>query len=200
MNLMPSGIKGLIFAALVAAILSSLASMTNSVATIFTMDIYRQLKPAASQQHYVKTGRWVSVFALALALITAKPLLGDFDQAFQYIQEFTGFFTPGIVVLFLLGMFWQRTTANAALAAAIGSAVLSLLARTFWPELPFMDRVGLVFLSCLLLAVLVSLSTRQPAPAMAVQLSDINFATQPSFNYAAVAVTLVVASFYYAWW
>lgn len=200
MNLMPSGIKGLIFAALVAAILSSLASMTNSVATIFTMDIYRQLKPAASQQHYVQTGRWVSVFALALALITAKPLLGDFDQAFQYIQEFTGFFTPGIVVLFLLGMFWSRTTANAALAAAIGSAVLSLLAKTCWPELPFMDRVGLVFLSCLLLAVVVSLSERQPAPATAVQLSDINFATQPSFNYAAVAVTLVVAGFYYAWW
>ncbi|WP_333795618.1 sodium:solute symporter family transporter [Rheinheimera sp.] len=200
MNLMPSGIKGLIFAALVAAILSSLASMTNSVATIFTMDIYRQLQPAKSQLHYVKTGRIAGVLALALALVTAKPLLGDFDQAFQYIQEFTGFFTPGIVALFLLGMFWPRTTANAALAAAIGSALLSLLAKQFWPELPFMDRVGLVFLSCVLLAVLVTLAEQKPAPQTAVQLSDIRFDTKPAFNLAAVAVSLVVASFYYAWW
>ncbi|MCT6698623.1 sodium:solute symporter family transporter [Rheinheimera sp. 4Y26] len=200
MNLMPSGIKGLIFAALVAAILSSLASMTNSVATIFTMDIYRQLKPAASQQHYVLVARLTGVGALLLALVTAKPLLGDFDQAFQYIQEFTGFFTPGIVALFLLGMFWPRTTANAALAAAIGSALLSLLAKQFWPELPFMDRVGLVFLSCLLLAVLVTLAEQKPVPATAVQLSDIRFDTKPAFNLAAVAVSLVVASFYYAWW
>lgn len=200
MNLMPSGIKGLIFAALVAAILSSLASMTNSVATIFTMDIYRQLKANATEQHYVRVGRLSGVLALALALITAKPLLGDFDQAFQYIQEFTGFFTPGIVALFLLGMFWSRTTANAALVAAISSAVLSLLAKQFWPELPFMDRVGLVFICCLLLAVLVTVAEQKPAPATAVKLADIRFDTQPGFNLAAVAVSLVVASFYYAWW
>ena len=115
LSMMPSGIKGLIFAALVAAILSSLASMTNSVATIFTMDIYSQLKPAKSQKHYVFVGRAVSLLALGVALMTAKPLLGEFDQAYQYIQEFTGFFTPGIVVLFFMGMFWKKTTADAAL-------------------------------------------------------------------------------------
>ena len=95
MALMPSGLKGLIFAALVAAILSSLASMTNSVATLFTMDLYAQVKPAESQQHYVLVGRSVSLLSLVIALFTAKPLLGDFDQAFQYIQEFTGFFSAG---------------------------------------------------------------------------------------------------------
>ena len=104
MTLMPVGLKGLIFAALVAAILSSLASMTNSIATLFTMDVYAQLKPNQSQKHYVTVGRVSSLVALVVALLTAKPLLGEFDQAFQFIQEFTGFFTPGIVVLFLLGM------------------------------------------------------------------------------------------------
>ncbi|MCQ7044137.1 sodium/glucose cotransporter, partial [Escherichia coli] len=84
-----------------------------------------------------------------------RPLLGQFDQAFQYIQEFTGFFTPGICVIFLLGMFWKRTTTAAALIAAIGSAVLSLALKLWWPALPFMDRVGMVFVITAVLAVMV---------------------------------------------
>src|SRR5690606_34329345 len=91
MNMMPAGLKGLVFAALVAAIVSSLASMTNSVSTIFTMDIYADKRPGRSQHHYVLVGRIVSFLALVIAMLTAKPLLGQFDQAFQYIQEFTGF-------------------------------------------------------------------------------------------------------------
>ena len=95
MNLMPIGLKGLVFAALFAAIVSSLASMCNSISTIFTMDIYSHFKKNESQSHYVKVGRIVSILALIIAMICAKPLLGQFEQAFQYIQEFTGFFTPG---------------------------------------------------------------------------------------------------------
>jgi SSS family solute:Na+ symporter len=200
MALMPSGLKGLIFAALVAAILSSLASMTNSVATIFTMDLYAQVKPAQSQQHYVRVGRMVSLLSLVIALFTAKPLLGDFDQAFQYIQEFTGFFTPGIVVLFFMGMFWKKTTADAALAAAIGSAVFSFLFYQFWPALPFMDRVGLVFLICLGLAVVVSLLQRQKVQAGAVELNDIRFDTSKGFNLSFLLVVLVLVAFYSVWW
>jgi len=105
MNLMPVGLKGLVFAALVAAIVSSLASMCNSVSTIFTMDVYAHYKKDASQTHYVTVGRIASLVSLIIAMLCARPLLGQFDQAFQYIQEFTGFFTPGIVVIFLLGMF-----------------------------------------------------------------------------------------------
>ena len=134
MVLMPVGLKGVIFAALVAAIVSSLASMTNSVSTIFTMDIYKGSRPDKSQAHYVKVGRTVSFIALIIAMITAQPLLGKFDQAFQYIQEFTGFFTPGIVALFMLGMFWKKTTANGGLLAALGSFLLSLVFFLFWPE------------------------------------------------------------------
>jgi len=200
MALMPSGLKGLIFAALVAAILSSLASMTNSVATIFTMDLYAQVKPAQSQQHYVLVGRSVSLLSLLIALFTAKPLLGDFDQAFQYIQEFTGFFTPGIVVLFFMGMFWQKTTANAALAAAVGSAVFSFLFYQFWPALPFMDRVGLVFLLCLGLAIVLSLLQGNKVQAGAVDLNDLRFDTSKGFSLSMLLVVLVLVVFYSVWW
>lgn len=200
MALMPSGLKGLIFAALVAAILSSLASMTNSVATIFTMDLYAQVKPAESQQHYVLVGRAVSLLSLLIALFTAKPLLGDFDQAFQYIQEFTGFFTPGIVVLFFMGMFWKKTTADAALLAAVGSAVFSFLFYQFWPALPFMDRVGLVFLLCLGLAIVVSLLQGNKVQAGAVELNDISFDTSKGFSLSLVLVVLVLIVFYSVWW
>ena len=200
MALMPSGLKGLIFAALVAAILSSLASMTNSVATLFTMDLYAQVKPAESQQHYVLVGRSVSLLSLVIALFTAKPLLGDFDQAFQYIQEFTGFFTPGIVVLFFMGMFWKKTTADAALLAAVGSAVFSFLFYQFWPALPFMDRVGLVFLLCLGLAIVVSLLQGNKVQAGAVELNDISFDTSKGFSLSLVLVVLVLIVFYSVWW
>lgn len=200
MALMPSGLKGLIFAALVAAILSSLASMTNSISTIFTMDLYAQLKPTQSQPHYVAVGRSVSLLALVIALFTAKPLLGDFDQAFQYIQEFTGFFTPGIVVLFCLGMFWKKTTADAALSAAIGSAVFSLAFYLFWPSLPFMDRVGLVFLLCLGVAIVVSFLQGNKAQPGAVELSDINFVTSKGFNLSMALVVLILVVFYSVWW
>lgn len=200
MALMPSGVKGLIFAALVAAIVSSLASMTNSIATIFTMDIYSQLRPGKEQKHYVLTGRLVSIAALVIALLTARPLLGEFEQAFQYIQEFTGFFTPGIVVLFLLGMFWRRTTATSVLVAAVASAVLSLVFKLFWPSLPFMDRVGVVFLCCLALAVVITLLQRQGEQPNAVQLDDIRFGTRSSFNWSAVIIVLILAAFYTVWW
>ena len=159
MTLLPTGILGLVFAALVAAIVSSVGSMMNSISTIFTMDIYRSFRPekAEDQRHLVIVGRTVSLSALIIAMLCAKPLLGNFDQAFQYIQEFTGFFTPGIVIIFVLGMFWKGATVYGALAAAIGSAVLSLVFKLAWPELPFMDRVGLVFLICTAMAVLLSL-------------------------------------------
>lgn len=200
MNLMPVGLKGLIFAALVAAIVSSLASMTNSISTIFTMDIYKPLKPALSQRHYVWVGRLSSVMALIMALFTAQPLLGKFDQAFQYIQEFTGMFTPGIVVIFVLGMFWSRTTSIAALCAALGSAVFSFSLKTWWPELPFMDRVGLVFILCIVIAVLISLLDKQKTDNQSVELSRISFSTPRSFNIAALGCSVILILIYSYWW
>ena len=205
MTLLPTGIKGLVFAALLAAIVSSLASMTNSISTIFTMDIYSSFisKPDDSGKQ-VLVGRIVALSAMLLAMICAKPLLGNFDQAFQYIQEFTGFFTPGIVVIFLLGMFWKKTTSSAALAAAIGSAVLSFAFKMLWPELPFIDRVGLVFLLCTALAVLISMQADSYKQGLdqqgAVELGDITFATTGGFNLSALLVSLILVALYASWW
>ena len=136
---------------------------------------------------------------MILAMIAAEPLLGKFDQAFQYIQEFTGFFTPGIVVIFLLGMFWKKTTAAGALAAAIGSVVLSFAFKMLWPELPFIDRVGLVFLIATGLAVVVSMLQNREQEG-AIHLDEIQFATTTGFNISALAVTLILAALYATWW
>lgn len=200
MELMPVGIKGLVFAALVAAIVSSLASMTNSISTIFTMDIYRPIKPNESQQHYVGVGRVATVIALVIALFMAEPLLGKFEQAFQYIQEFTGVFTPGIVVIFLMGMFWKKATSMGALSAAIGSAAFSFTLRTLWPELPFMDRMGLVFLLCLFLMVAVSLAGKSTNSDTSVSLAEVSFNTERSFNIAALGVVIILTFLYTIWW
>lgn len=198
-NLLPVGVKGIILAALVAAIVSSLASMTNSISTIFTMDLYSQVKADKSQEHYVLIGRAASVISLIIAMVVAEPLLGQFDQAFQYIQEFTGFFTPGIVVLFLLGMFYKKTTANGALAAAVSSFVLSILFKAFLPSLPFMDRVGLVFLLCTVIAIVISHMGKQ-ATDKAIDVNSISFKTSSGFNISGVIVALILVALYTIWW
>ena len=164
------------------------------------MDIYASFVSSEKQRNPVVVGRVVAIFAMAIAMICAKPLLGNFDQAFQYIQEFTGFFTPGIVVIFLLGMFWKKTTATGALAAAIGSAFLSFVLKMTQPGLPFIDRVGLVFLLCAIVAIVVSIiqgSRRQPG---SIDLSEIEFSTTRGFNIAGITVALILAALYATWW
>jgi SSS family solute:Na+ symporter len=200
MSQLPAGVKGLVFAALLAAIISSLASMINSISTIFTMDIYRSVVAEARQKNLVIVGRSVAAIAMLTAMICARPLLGKFDQAFQYIQEFTGFFTPGIVVIFILGMFWKKTTPLAALAAAIGSAVLSFVLKMVWPSLPFIDRVGIVFLLCTGIAIVISIVQGNREQPDAIDLRDIDFSTTNGFNVAGVAVALILAALYATWW
>ncbi len=200
MNLLPIGIKGLVFAALLAAIVSSLASMCNSISTIFTVDVAPSLGiNSDGGARSVTVGRLVAIVAMGIAMIAAKPLLGNFEQAFQYIQEFTGFFTPGIVAIFMLGLFWSRTTATAALLSAVGSAVLSLLLKLYWPDLPFMDRVGLVFLLCVGLSVVWSLLRPRPQEGF-VDPAGVSFTTTQGFNISAVVVTLILIFFYTVWW
>ncbi|MDG2461179.1 MAG: sodium/sugar symporter [Luminiphilus sp.] len=200
MTLLPVGIKGVVFAALLAAIVSSLASMCNSISTIFTLDVAPVVGLEAGEGAVgVRLGRIVAISSMVIAMVAAKPLLGNFEQAFQYIQEFTGFFTPGIVAIFMLGIFWSKTTATGALLAAVGSAVLSLWLKLYWPELPFMDRVGLVFILCIVLGV--SWSLIKPAPQVGfVDPGGINFKTRIGFNLSALVVTLILAFFYAVWW
>ena len=177
------------------------ASMTNSISTIFTMDMYKHFKPEdTSEKHLVLIGRTVAVTAMLTAMHVARPLLGNFDQAFQYIQDFTGFFTPGIVAIFLLGFFWKKTTANGALGAAIGSAVLSLGFKLLWPSLPFIDRVGIVFLLCMLLGVLISRMEGAGEHSGAIDYEAVDTHTSTGLNLASLAVVLMLAGLYITWW
>jgi len=200
MTLAPVGLRGLILAALIAAIVSSLGSMMNSIATIFTIDLYKPVRPATSEKSLVTLGRSAALSALVVAAIAARPLLGEAEQAFQWLQEFTGFFTPGVVTLFVLGMFWQRATARGAFAAAIGSALISLLFKIFLPEVPFMNRVGYVFLLCVAVAVIVSLLEAPGRHPKAVRVGEIDFATRPGFNAGSAAVTAILIGLYWYWW
>ncbi|WP_282267447.1 sodium/sugar symporter [Stenotrophomonas sp. PS02298] len=200
MRMLPTGVLGLVFAALVAAIVASLASKINSVATIFTLDFYAKRNPEADQTKLVRVGRIAAVVAVVLGILTAKPLLGSFDQAFQYIQEYTGFFTPGIVVIFMLGLFWKRANEAGALSAAIGSFVLSIVLKLAWPALPFIDRVGLVFLLALALAVGVSLLTPAAPEKDIIDTRDVDYRTGGVFNIGSVAVIAILVALYAAFW
>jgi SSS family solute:Na+ symporter len=139
--------------------------------------------------------------AVLLAILSARPLLGSFDQAFQYIQEYTGFFTPGIVVIFVLGLFWKRANEAGALAAAISSFALSVLLKLTWPALPFIDRVGLVFLSALALAVIVSLITpKQKEGSDLIRVDDVSYRTPLGFNAGALGVIAILVALYALYW
>ncbi len=201
MKLLPVGITGLVFAALIAAIVSSLASMMNSISTIFTLDIYRSLSKAnKTDVQLVSVGRLVSLTAIVIAAIVARPLLGNFDQAFQYIQEFTGFFTPGVVAIFLLAIFWKQTTANGALSAAVGSALLSIGFKLWLPAVPFIDRVGIVFLACVVVGMLVSRISGSGEHPDGIDYDAVDTSTSSGFNAGAFAILLMLAALYLTWW
>lgn len=210
MALLPTGLLGLVFAALIAAIIASTASKINSIATIFTLDIYAKFNGGGGsaggdggtprERHLVLVGRVAATVAIVIAILTARPLLGASEQAFQFIQEFTGFFTPGITVIFLLGLFWKRANEAGAIAAAVGSVALSWLLKEAWSALPFMDRMGLVFLAALALAVIVSLATPPSRDRDTIETAGVVYATRASFNIGALAVMLILAALYATWW
>jgi solute:Na+ symporter, SSS family len=154
------GLRGLAFAALAAAIVSSLASMMNSTATIFTMDIYKTARPESSEKRLVTIGRLVSLTAIVIAALVAYPLLGTVDQVFQYIQEYTGYISPGVLAVFVLGLFWRKATANAALITAVLSIPLSAGIAALFPAVPFLNRMGIVFAVSVVLMVIISLGAR----------------------------------------
>lgn len=156
-NFTPTGIKGLSFAALTAAIISSLASMFNSTSTLFTMDIYKKyINKEAGDKQLVNVGRITSVCALLIALVAVKPLLGGLDQAFQYIQEYSGFIYPGIITVFGLGLLWKRASSRAAVWTAILTIPLGVLFKVFYPEVPFQFRAGNIFIILVIFFIYVS--------------------------------------------
>ncbi len=199
-NYVGMGLKGLVFAALIAAIVSSLSSMTNSSSTIFTMDIYKTLiNKNASEKILVQTGRITALIVLAIAVIIA-PQLRNLDQAFQFIQDFTGYVTPGVVAIFLAGLFWRRATSNAVLIAAIMTIPLSFAFDLIFPEMAFMDRVGISFLILCGVIIAISIWERKGISSKAIRLDRSLFHTGPAFNISSIIVIAILSVIYSLYW
>ena len=200
MALVPEGLRGLVFAALIAAIVSSLASMMNSISTIFTMDIYRDLiAPDRAEAHYVTIGRLTSAIAIVIAVILARPFLGGMESAFQAIQEYTGFIAPGIVSVFLLGMFWKGCNAQGAFAMLIVSVVANIALKFITPDLAFVIRIWIVFLSCLVVGYVAS-NLNKGDDMRAINLGGMNFVTTQGFNRSAMSLTVLLVGIYIYFW
>lgn len=201
LQLLPVGLKGLAFAALTAAIVSSLASMANSTSTIFTMDIYRQyIDKDASETKQVKVGRLAAIVAFVVAALIA-PALGTLDQAFQFIQEYTGFVSPGVFAIFFFGVFWKKTTSNAALTAAVLTIPLSTALKFGMPALPFIDRMGVVFL--IIAALIIAISLYEGKGKDHPNSIDVNrelFQTSMTFKIGAIAISAIIAALYIIFW
>ncbi|MCC7506431.1 MAG: sodium/sugar symporter [Saprospiraceae bacterium] len=201
LNLLGPGLKGLSFAALTAAIVASLAGKANSIATIFTLDIYNKyMDKTAGEAKQVRIGRYVIIVAMIIAVLVA-PQLQKLEQGFQFIQDFTGLISPGVVAIFLLGFFWKRATANAALVAALVTIPLGFAFKAWLPQVPFLDRMGWVFLVLVALMAVISLvdpKSKDNPKAMRV---DTNmFRTSPSFTLGALIVIGVLAALYIVFW
>ncbi|MDO9554422.1 sodium/sugar symporter [Rhodonellum sp.] len=201
LQLLPTGLKGLAFAALTAAIVSSLASMANSTSTIFTMDIYKKyFGQNASETKQVKVGRITAAVAFIVAALVA-PALGQLDQAFQFIQEYTGFISPGVFAIFFFGVFWKKTTSNAALTAAALSIPLSVVLKIGFPNLPFLDRMGVVFLVLASLMIIISLvEGKGKDHPNSIEISKDLFQTSTAFKIGAFIIVGITAALYIVFW
>ena len=208
-NFIPVGVKGLILAALAAAIVSSLASMLNSTSTIFTMDIYRShFNKNATDAQMVSVGRITAVVALIIAIIIA-PQLGSLGQVFIFIQEYTGVVSPGILAVFLMGLFYKKATNNAAIWGAILSIPIAMYFKvapkgwsdaSIFVELPFMHQMGYTCLVTLALIAFISYLDGNKDDSKGINLTKKLFATNNTFNIGAFSVVLITAFLYAMFW
>ena len=210
LKLLPPGMKGLAFAALTAAIVSSLASMLNSTSTIFTMDIYKQyINPNATDKQTVNTGRLSACVALLISGIMA-PLLGGIDQAFQFIQEYTGVVSPGILAVFILGLFWKKTTNKAAIIGALTSIPIAMYFKVapkgwsssnFFIDVPFLDQMGYTAILTMVIIILVSyIQNKGAKDSKGIEISKSTFKTSGIFNIASFAIMLILVALYAFFW
>lgn len=224
LNLLPAGLKGLSFAALTAAVVASLAGKANSISTIFTLDIYKEhFNKEASEKKLVWMGRVVVIVSMVLAIIIA-PFLGiDKKGGFEFIQEYTGFVSPGIFAMFIFGFFWKRATSAAALFSIIGGFFFSVILKIIpeWVdlsflqpmgfavinpasgmmEIPFLDRMGFVFVICVIGMILISMATPpHKRPANTLEVDYKMFRTSPGFTLGSVIVLIMLIVLYYLFW
>jgi SSS family solute:Na+ symporter len=227
LNLLPAGLKGLSFAALTAAILASLAGKANRIGTIFTLDIYKKAyNTNASEDALVRVGKIAVIVSMLLAvmlsLLIGEKLMGEGKQGFQYIQEYTGFVSPGIFAMFILGFFWRKTTSNAALFATIGGFCFSLILKLLpqfadlsWMsglgfskdngtgvyEIPFLDRMGFVFILCILgMFIITKVENAKGIQPKGLEVDRSMFRMHPAFLAGSVLVFGIIAALYTIFW
>mgnify|MGYP003594051531 FL=1 len=208
MNLLPAGLKGVAFAALTAAIVASLAGKANSISTIWSLDIYKKfINKEADDRKVVKIGRWAVIISmLVAALIT--PALRSLDQAYQFIQEYAGFLSPGVLAIFLLGMFWKRTTAAAALAGAVITIPVSTILKFLptwtngaFPNYPFLDRMTITFFAVSLIMITVSLIwPKKDKDKHSIEVDRSMFKVNPFFVIGSVIICGILAALYTIFW
>jgi SSS family solute:Na+ symporter len=221
LNLLPIGLKGLSFAALTAAIVASLAGKANSISTIFTLDIYKKyINRDADERTQVRMGRMVVVVAMVIAIAISDSLGIDKKGGFQFIQEYTGFVSPGIFAIFILGFFWKKANSTGALAAIIGGFVLSIVFK-FLPawgvdlsflsgmgfavpnretgiyEIPFLDRMGFVFMFCVLIMALLADKKNNPK---GLEVDSSMFVTSRTFTIGAIIILSILTALYTIFW
>lgn len=206
----PTGFKGLVLAALAAAIVSSIASMLNSTATIFTMDIYKPyFQRKDSEKGLVRVGRLTAALALVIAVLLA-PQLADLGQVFQYIQEYTGVVSPGILAVFILGLFWRKTTNSAAIWGVLISIPIAFyfkVAPNGWSdsslfvELPFMHQMMITWILTMLFMVVISLiEGKGKNHEKSIVITRSLFKTSPAFNIGAFGILVITAALYAIFW
>ncbi len=197
----PTGLKGLVLAALTAAIVSSLASMLNSTSTIFTMDIYKPyFSKNASEKKLVTVGRLSAAAALLIAIFMA-PIMGNIPQMFQYIQEYTGLVSPGILAVFLMGLFWKKTTNKAAIYGVVLSILVALALKSAAVDLPWMDQMFYTMLITMAIIFGVSLTTSEDVDdPKGIPLTAKTFKTDAVFNISAYSILIILVVLYTVFW
>lgn len=222
LNLLPAGLKGLAFAALTAAVVASLAGKSNSIATIFSLDIYKKIfNKEATERQLVNIGKVTIVVTMIMAVVIA-PHLGIEKGGFQYIQEYTGFVSPGIFAMFILGFFWKKSTSNAALFATVGGFALSVILK-FLPEwtdlsglysigfavpnaagiyeIPFIDRMGIVFLFCILGMFIISIiENKRGVVPKGLEVDRSMFKVHPGFLAGTIIIVGLLVAVYTIFW
>ncbi len=208
MNLLPAGLKGIAFAALTAAIVASLAGKANSISTIFSLDIYKKyFNKEASERKMVLVGRWAVVVSMVIAAIVT-PALKSLNQAYQFIQEYVGFISPGVLAIFLLGLFWKRTTAAAAMAGALLTIPISTVLKFLpvwtngaFPDYPFLDRMSIDFV--LIVAIMIAISLAKPKSEMDAHTIEVDtsmFKISTSFAIGSIIIMGILAALYTVFW
>ncbi len=208
MNLLPAGLKGVAFAALTAAIVASLAGKANSISTIFSLDIYQKyFNKNASEKKLVGVGRWAVIIAMTIAAIVT-PSLRSLDQAYQFIQEYVGFVSPGVLAIFLLGFFWKKTTANAAMAGALLTIPVSTVLKFLpnwtngsFPDYPFLDRMTITFFFVVIVMIVMSLLKPKPATDHhEIEMDASMFKVTTGFVIGSIIICGILAALYTVFW